>query len=69
MLQETSVAPSRSSLSAPVKAWWPSRTVKPDTTSPSASAPGCFGYVVVADTDPLPSPAIAVTILNTDPGT
>ena len=69
MLHETSVASTRSSAFEPVAGWWPSRTRKPPTSSPSYSAGGCFLNVVLDVIAPEPRPAIAVTILNTDPGT
>src|SRR6478735_7607597 len=69
MLQETSVASIRSSAFEPVAGWCPSRTRNPLTSRPFSSAGGCFLYVVSGVIAPDPSPATAVTILNTDPGT
>jgi hypothetical protein len=67
MFDETSVAPTRSSVRAGTPAC--SRTRKPLTTSPSFSAWAWFANVVSGEIRPEPRPAIAVTILNTEPGT
>ena len=69
MLQLTSVAPTRSSAVSSVCGWWPSRIRKPSTSRPFFSAVGCSANVVSGSIDPVFSPAIAVTILNTEPGT
>ncbi len=69
MLQLASVAPTRSSGVSPVCGWWPSRMRKPSTSRPLSSAFGCSSNVVSGEIDPVLSPAMAVTTLNTEPGT
>ena len=69
MLHETSVARAKSRTSDPVKRWCPSTIRKPSTRRPVVSSPGCWGNAVAALIAPDEKPAIAVTILNAEPGT
>ncbi len=68
MFEEISVAwPSVSAW--PWRSEWLLRIRNPLTSRPSSPASACSGNVVSGVIAPEPRPAIAVTILNTEPGT